>query len=362
LGRPVVRATPELFLAAACRIVSQKTPDIEHAARRLVQASGKHGIDLSLVWATVEPLHVKPLRRKVRQAALAVLGKGKTAMMFVSEPPPEGDSDGLTIGNIERAACIRAACDYFGSEVVTSETADEANSARRSPTEGLDIRIAQALPDPAEPWAVEAFQGAGFISAGTLLYLRAGASNFLADAALPTQRSASREGLWEGFALKSHDELVREFGEVATERLFIEALDGSYEDTLDCPELCGMRATADVLQSHRATGQFDGRLWWALLEGEGAVATLMLNPCPEQRTVELVYLGLSPRARGRGLGRRLLVMGLRKACASRGGWDVACAVDERNVPARKLYDVMGFQVFGRRCAMVYLVGSGGGAE
>ena len=177
----MVRATPELFLAAACRIVSQKTPDIEHAARRLVQASGKHGIDLSLVWATVEPLHVKPLRRKVRQAALAVLGKGKTAMMFVSEPPPEGDSDGLTIGNIERAACIRAACDYFGSEVVTSETADEANSARRSPTEGLDIRIAQALPDPAEPWAVEAFQGAGFISAGTLLYLRAGASNFLAN-------------------------------------------------------------------------------------------------------------------------------------------------------------------------------------
>ena len=39
------------------------------------------------------------------------------------------------------------------------------------------------------------------------------------------------------------------------------ALDRSYVDTMDCPELCGMRATADILASHKATGEFDPSLW-----------------------------------------------------------------------------------------------------
>ena len=99
----------------------------------------------------------------------------------------------------------------------------------------------------------------------------------------------------------------------AQRRALIEALDKSYEDTLDCPELCGVRTTEDVLASHKATGDFDPEHWWLVqLDGrpEGCV---LMSRCPDQGALELVYLGLSTALRGRGLGRLLLDRAIRSA-------------------------------------------------
>ncbi len=336
--RPVIRATSDLFHAAACRLVSQRTPDIEHAARRLVTASGKHGIDLSLVWMTMEPGMVRPLRRKVRQAALVVVGKGKAAMVFVSEPPPEGDANGDAVGIAERTACLNAALNYVAF------------------THPGDANIVQALPDPAESWAIAAFQRAGFISVGTLTYMRGSVADVEHRVSLYPHPPSSR---WAGYTLCNYESLRSERGAARADAVFLAALDASYESTLDCPELCGLRASADVLESHRSTGKFDPRLWWVLLpDGSDPAgiqtpgACLLLNPCPEQRTIELVYIGLPPSTRGRGLGRALLSHGLQLACAGRAGWDVACAVDDRNAPARTLYESIGFAAFGKRAALV----------
>src|SRR3954468_272901 len=73
---PAVRITSDLAVAAAARLVSQSNTDIETAARRLVASAPEHGIDLSLIWGTVEGARAK---RKVRQACLVVLGAGRTA-------------------------------------------------------------------------------------------------------------------------------------------------------------------------------------------------------------------------------------------------------------------------------------------
>ena len=132
----------------------------------------------------------------------------------------------------------------------------------------------------------------------------------------------------------------------------IEALDRSYQDTLDCPELCGLRETADVLESHRATGIFDHNLWWLATLGGRPHGCILLARAPEQRAVELVYLGISTDLRSRGLGSRLLEMALSRVVGLVDAESIACAVDLRNEPALKLYRRFGFKEFGRRVALV----------
>ena len=151
-----------------------------------------------------------------------------------------------------------------------------------------------------------------------------------------------------------------------------EALERSYVDTQDCPELCGMRAMTDVLDSHRCVGVLDPSQWWLVFdEQKRAMACLMLSACPDLDSVELVYLGLAPEVRGRGLGSMLLTFGLRRlydgpmaSTPGTGGTRIAgtggvtCAVDARNAPAMKLYRRAGFERFGVRVPYVRSLRSG----
>lgn len=340
LAGPAARISLDLYLAAACRLVSQKTPDIEDAGKRLLGVSAKHGIDFSLVWVTAEPAGVRQVQKKVRQACLAVIGAGKTAMIYVSEPPPHGDAGGPDVARIERAACIRAACAYFATRPSRSVP-----TAKPVHAPAPDVRIAQALPDPSDAASTQAFRDAGFIDAGTLYYLRTAAHLHLTP--------HPELGLLPGERLASFAQLTSEVGSEAAQAMFARAMDASYEDTLDCPELCGLRATQDVLESHRSIGKFDPRLWWVVLAGSEPSACLLLSPCEDQKLIELVYIGVAKPARGRRLGSRLLAMGLAQACVPRPQWEVACAVDERNIPARRLYEQQGFEAFEKRCAMVF---------
>jgi mycothiol synthase len=274
-----------------------------------------HGIDLSLMWGTVDrALDGRPVH--VRQVCLAVPGSGKTAAMVLSGPGT------ARAGHPERVACLVAACKGL---------ADPAGVG------GRVVRLAQALPEPDEPWAVKAFLEAGFTHVGDLVYMRRQLSEPLSPE--PVTWAAGVE--------------VRAVTSLEADRgLLIQALDRSYRDTLDCPELCGLRETVDVLESHRATGVFDPKLWWiAFLNGQPH-GCILLGRSPEHRSVELVYLGLSPELRGRGVGSGLLRMGLARVVGDPGADHVACAVDLRNAPALKLYERFGFRAFGKRVALV----------
>lgn len=330
----VVRVTPELFLPVARRLVSQTNASVEDAARRLVDSAPRHGIDLTMCFATVEPtphLPKTPRGNKdspvVRQACLAVKGSGRTAMLFISEPlagEPEAPE-----AKHERVACIHAGVNHL-----------RAFHAR-------DVGLIQALPEPEESWTVEACDDAGFIRVGNLTYMRC--PPLKAREAQRLSPMAGHDAPWPPGV-----EIIRasDLPPSELDELLGEALEATYVDTLDCPELSGLRAKADVIDSHRSIGQYDPAMWWLVMLERKPRGCVLLSACADQRATELVYLGLAPPLRSMGLGKRLLAMGMQVARRVHPGWGMTCAVDERNVPALRLYQRLGFVGIARRVAMV----------
>ncbi len=322
--RRAQRLGVELHLSGAIRLVSQTLPDREMAARKLLANGVQHGIDFGLMFGTVDTGQPR-LADRVRQACLMVPGSGRTAMFFLSEPAPGGDPGGNPVAYSERIACITAACGHAEAEMAAT------------------VRLFQALPEPGESWLIGAYLGAGFQQISELEYLRR-----------PRQwlRKVKPRAMPDGLRFVS----VSEIDSSERTRVLMTALERTYAQTLDCPELCGMRETADVLDSHLKTGQFDPRIWTlAMLNGEPQ-GCLLLSRVPEQRACELVYLGLAPVLRGMGVASGLLAHGLELPLGDIVD-SITCAVDGRNTPAKALYDRFGFRPFGRRVALVKASGA-----
>ena len=133
-----------------------------------------------------------------------------------------------------------------------------------------------------------------------------------------------------------------------TEAEFRLVLQETYVGSLDMPELEGIRSLDDVMASHRAAGRFDPSRWRVgTLPGEPrSAAILLLSEVPDRPAWEVAYLGLTPPARGRGLGRSAIAYALDLARPNVPR--IELAVDDRNHPARHLYDVAGFLPFDRR--------------
>ena len=135
-------------------------------------------------------------------------------------------------------------------------------------------------------------------------------------------------------------------------KYFAAAITASYRESLDCPGLTGRRDIENVIIGHKASGQFDPKLWFALCEGEAALGVLLLSPAGVgESVVELVYLGLTPEARGRGLGEIMMKLALGKVVAEKFS-KLTLAVDGRNVPALKLYYRHGMDRLTSRLALI----------
>lgn len=74
------------------------------------------------------------------------------------------------------------------------------------------------------------------------------------------------------------------------------------------PELEGTRSLDDVLAGHRAAGRYKPEHWrlGRIPGSPKAAAVLLLAEAPGRDAWEVVYLGLTPEARGRGLGHSVL--------------------------------------------------------
>lgn len=252
-----------------------------------------------------------------RGVCLLVPGSGATGNLFLA-PPPEPDNE---LGDRVRTL-KQIALDV--PEVL-----------------GERVRVLQSLPEPHESWAIEAFHQAGFTHCGRLSYLRL----MIARARVPNTTPPSHIRVCTLDALG---------GLEANRQRLERALEASYAQTLDCPELCGIRRTSDVLDSHLATGVFDPTLWWLALDDEDPVGIACFNPLGDDASAELVYLGLSPQARGHGLGAAMMRLGIEGARARRLR-EMTCAVDARNTPALRLYERIGFRSFAQREAFVRAV-------
>ncbi len=140
---------------------------------------------------------------------------------------------------------------------------------------------------------------------------------------------------------------IEEFDPVANRDRFADLLERTWQGTLDCPELNGCRAGIEALDGHQLAGEFSPDRW-LLFSIDGAdVGVLLLTNHPDEQVWEVVYFGIASEARGRGLGRVILLEGLRRAQQA-GALELVLAVDARNTPALNLYTELGLRPFDRR--------------
>lgn len=135
---------------------------------------------------------------------------------------------------------------------------------------------------------------------------------------------------------------------------FSQLVEATYQHTLDCPALNGVREIDDVLAGYRATGRFDPAHWLIARHGAEDVGCLILADHPDHGNMELVYMGLVPSARGRALGRHL-VRHAQWLAHRAGRGRLVLAVDANNVPAVRIYAQSGFEAWERRIVYVRLL-------
>lgn len=135
--------------------------------------------------------------------------------------------------------------------------------------------------------------------------------------------------------------------DTGTHPLFCEVLKGTYEDSLDCVRLNGVRAIEDILASHRAAGEFEPTHWWISRVGDTPAGTILLSRVPERWAWEVVYMGVLPAWRGQGVGKAMLRRAIQSARDQAVGL-LSLSVDAQNGPACRLYQRMGFRNVSRR--------------
>ncbi len=131
-----------------------------------------------------------------------------------------------------------------------------------------------------------------------------------------------------------------------------------YRGSMDCPCVQEMRSMDDVLASYRATGKYDSSNWLFVCNAESDFGCLLLavHPAAEgaasenplsQLHWELLYMGVVPKARGRGFG--IEITRHAQWMAGCGGAErLVLAVDAANEPAIRVYSAAGFETWDRR--------------
>ena len=285
----------EISDALALLLGTSAMPAQPQQVQEFLQFAGDRGIDLQNVW-------LAGAGGRLAWAILPVLSPGKTMLLLTASSRPNW----LDPGPLIDAVCQRfAAC---------------------------GIHLAQVLVAKEDPEGQELFVRHRFNEMADLLYLRVAVRRNPAPPNLPERWS------WRNYSPRSHHS-------------FAQTIRESYRESLDCPRLNGMRDIEDIVVGHKATGQFDPRFWFVLLEANVPRAVLLLNRVPRSEFAELAYLGLTPPARGRGVGDLVMRHAL---------WTVrqmelstlALAVDAKNAPALRLYYRHGMQQVGRKTALI----------
>ncbi len=120
--------------------------------------------------------------------------------------------------------------------------------------------------------------------------------------------------------------------------------------TLDCPNLAGLRTTEDTLAGYQALGRFEPSRWAVLLRHGCPIGAALVSPV-EDRSAQLIYLGLVPEGRGLGMGH-LLVRECIRAAAKLGERFLSLSCDMANAPALHIYRKAGFSITLQREAFI----------
>jgi mycothiol synthase len=188
--------------------------------------------------------------------------------------------------------------------------------------------LAQSLLDPSG--SGDLLETAGYVFAGKLLYMVA--SDAGADGGGPTDLEL------EPYSPANHQRLAS-------------TIERTYRGSLDCPLVDGLRPIESVLAGYRGAGESWPWGWFLLREQGQDVGCLLLADHPRQAQLEIVYLGVVPEVRGRGLGRKLALAAISSARLV-GRERVVLAVDAANEPAVSAYRRVGFVAWDERALWI----------
>lgn len=161
---------------------------------------------------------------------------------------------------------------------------------------------------------------------------------------------------------------------------FTKLVEATYAGTLDCPELAHYRTTSETLRGYQTAPSFAPELWFEVLDANNSdntpVGCMILakhdesqenaqthdanreiaeagssqtheteshrnpSPRPEGPVIEIVYMGLLPETRGKGFGSQLVDQAA-KVAVNLGGTRFILGVDQKNRPARDIYNASG---------------------
>ena len=190
------------------------------------------------------------------------------------------------------------------------------------------VRLVQALLPVSDERHAEFLSAQGFATLADLVYL------LCLEGAFPAERP--QQVGWRCRPYQATDESA-----------LLALLPRTYEGSLDCPGLAGLRTAAESLAGYAAVGS-SGVEHWRLVEVEGRLAgCLLMADHPGDGPRELVYLGLVPEVRGRGLGVALSHWAQWEARAA-GKRVLVLAVDVGNAPALRVYSDAGFSIWEQR--------------
>lgn len=318
--RPCIRRPkPEEHTTALAVLLTGRPTPSHPAVDHFIHFAHHQGFSLEGLWAAYTD-------QTPDCAALIIPGVGRTAVMFVSPSPDVRQ--------------IRVMTELI-QNVLQRQDPDR-------------LRLIQVLLEPAQKREQQALEQAGFSSLASLVYMRRSslARHNLMDAD-PAATGLTDTIACDGRVLKAMSWRDDDYDAFAL------AIETSYLNTLDCPDLVGVRDLDDIIAGHKAVGQFEPDLWTVYYQDDQPAAVLLLNPLIDRMELELVYLGLAPAFRGKGLARRLMQRALATARA-RDKTGIHLAVDERNQPAMKLYQGLGFRATGRKLAMIYVLKTSNG--
>lgn len=274
-------------------------------ARRFLAFAERSKMGLEHLWCAFDGTQT------VTSSAMATLTPGRTAMLFATPPKSRQDLD--TTGRVIDATC---------------------RSVKKA-----GVRLAQSLIPPENPLEVQAFEAGGLHKIATLTYM---------ERSVPRRKERIEGQLPPEFGIQTYRPHLR----TRLEALLAE----TYRDTLDCPGLSQLRTPSDVVDGHIKSGIFKPEWWTFLMKDDAPVGISMMNVSKSKESVELVYLGLTPEVRGRGIGQVLLAHALREISGSPQK-TVVLAVDDANEPARRIYEHFGFRSTARRHAFVRSLGA-----
>ena len=129
-----------------------------------------------------------------------------------------------------------------------------------SHTIGQGLSMVQTLLETDANQDVEMLKKAGIVKLARLVYMKldlAAAPTYQADASIA----------WRNYAELAEEELA-------------EVIRRTYEGSLDCPGLSGVRKIEDVVAGHKASGMFCPQAWWLIERDSSPAGCIIVNDSP----------------------------------------------------------------------------------